>query len=155
MTTEKPKDSLNSTLAGFKSIVRFVTWLNVVVYRVSGGKLMNKSEGKPVCLVTMTGHKSGKQKTIALMHVADGDDVLLVASLGGNPKNPLWYYNLKAQPDIEIQFGSVRRKMRAREATPAERGSVWPKAVAGFPSFADYQQRTTREIPVFICSPRG
>ncbi len=155
MTDEKAKDSLNSTLAGIKWIVRFFTWLNVVVYRASGGRLMNQSEGKPVCLVTMTGHKSGRQKTIALMHVADGDNVLLVASLGGQPKNPVWYYNLKAQPAIEIQFGKVLRVMLAREATAEERLALWPKAVAAFPSFADYQRKTTREIPLFICTPRA
>ena len=92
-----------------KHIIRFFTALNVLVYRLSGGRLMNRLEGAPICLVTMTGRKSGRQKTIALMYTPHGEDVLLVASLGGAPAHPVWYYNLKAQPQIEIQAGRVRR----------------------------------------------
>ena len=156
MNTETSKDSVKSKLGnGSKFLVKSLTWLNVVLYRLSGGRLLNKMEGCPVCLVTMTGHKSGKQKTIALMYTADGDKVLLVASLGGAPKNPVWYFNLKAQPDIEIQLGKVRRRMLAQEASPEARAVLWPKVVASYPSFAAYQKKTTREIPIFICSPQG
>jgi deazaflavin-dependent oxidoreductase (nitroreductase family) len=136
-----------------KSVIRFFTALNVLLYRVSGGRLMNRLEGAPICLVTMTGRKSGKRKTIALMYTPHGEDVLLVASLGGAPQHPAWYYNLKAQPQVQIQAGSVRRKMLAREASPAEKKILWPVVVANYRSFADYQQRTTREIPLFVCSP--
>jgi F420H(2)-dependent quinone reductase len=136
-----------------KSIIRFFTALNVMIYRLSGGKLMNRLEGAPICLVTMTGRKSGKKKTIALMYTPHGQEVLLVASLGGAPQHPVWYYNLKAQPQIEIQAGRVRRKMVAREASPAEKPLLWPVVVANYPSFAAYQQLTTREIPLFVCSP--
>jgi F420H(2)-dependent quinone reductase len=136
-----------------KRIIRFCTALNVMIYRLSGGKLMNRLEGAPICLVTMTGRKSGKKKTIALMYTPHGQEVLLVASLGGAPQHPVWYYNLKAQPQIEIQAGRVRRKMVAREASPEEKRSLWPVVVANYPSFAAYQQRTTREIPLFVCSP--
>ncbi len=137
-----------------KSVIRFFTALNVLVYRLSGGKLMNRLEGAPVCLMTMTGRKSGRKKTIALMYTPHGQDVLLVASLGGAPQHPAWYYNLKAQPQIEIQAGRVRRKMLAREATPEEKSTLWPVVVANYASFAAYQERTTREIPLFICAPR-
>jgi F420H(2)-dependent quinone reductase len=136
-----------------KRIIRFFTGLNVMIYRLSGGKLMNRLEGAPICLVSMTGRMSGKKKTIALMYTPHGQDVLLVASLGGAPQHPVWYYNLKAQPQIEIQAGRVRRKMVAREASPEEKRSLWPVVVANYPSFAAYQQRTTREIPLFVCSP--
>lgn len=154
MTGKTGHTGVKSNMATTKWLVKFLTWLNVVIYRISGGRLMNKTEGCPVCLVTMTGHKSGKQKTIALMYTADAEDVLLVASLGGAPKNPLWYYNLKAQPAIEIQLGPIKRRMLAREASSEERRRLWPKVVASYPSFAAYQQKTTREIPVFVCSPR-
>ena len=136
-----------------KRIIRFFTALNVLVYRLSGGKLMNRLEGAPICLVTMTGRKSGKKKTIALMYTPHGQEVLLVASLGGAPQHPVWYYNLKAQPQIEIQAGRVRRKMVAREASAEEKRLLWPVVVASYPSFAAYQQRTTRAIPLFVCSP--
>lgn len=137
-----------------KPIVRFVTWLNVQTYRLTGGRVWNTMNGFPICLVTMTGAKSGKVKTIALMYTAHGDDVLLVASLGGSPKNPVWYHNFKKNPDIEIQVGGSHRKMRAREASAAERPALWPLCVASYPPFAEYQTRTTRQIPIFVCSPR-
>lgn len=138
-----------------KGVIRFFTGLNVLVYRLSGGRLMNRHEGAPICLVTMTGRKSGRKKTIALMYTPHAQDVLLVASLGGAPQHPLWYYNLKAQPQIEIQAGRVRRRMIAREATAEEKRALWPVVVANYRSFDAYQKRTTREIPLFICSPAG
>lgn len=136
-----------------KRVIRFLTGLNVLIYRLSGGKLMNRAEGAPICLVTMTGRKSGKRKTLALMYTTHGEEVLLVASLGGAPQHPLWYYNLKAHPQIEIQVGRVRRQMLAREATPEEKRTLWPVVVANYRSFEAYQQRTTRDIPLFICAP--
>src|SRR5438477_333270 len=137
MSIDGDKVSVKSQVgSGNKSLLKFLTWLNVVLYRITGGRLLNKMEGCPVCLVTMTGHKSGKKKTIALMYTADGDHVLLVASLGGAPKNPAWYFNLKAQPEIEIQLGSIKSRMLARESNPEERASLWPKVVASYPSFA-------------------
>jgi F420H(2)-dependent quinone reductase len=138
-----------------KRIIRFFTALNVLIYRLSGGRLMNRHEGAPICLVTMTGRRSGRKKTIALMYTRHGEDVLLVASLGGSPAHPVWYHNLKAQPQIEIQAGRVRRKMLAREAPAEEKRALWPVVVANYPSFDAYQKRTTREIPLFICSPRS
>lgn len=137
-----------------KWVIRFLTWLNVTLYRLSGGRLLNRMEGGPVCLVTMTGRRSGKPKTIALMYTAHEDKVLLVASLGGAPQHPAWYHNLKAHPAIEIQLGKVRRKMLAREASTEERRGLWPKVVACYGSFENYQKKTTREIPLFICTPQ-
>ena len=137
-----------------KAFIKFFTGLNVVLYRMSGGHLMNRMGGAAICLVTMTGHKSGRKKTVALMYTPDGDSVLLVASLGGAPKHPVWYHNLKARPQIEVQLGRVQRTMIAREASSAERTTLWPKVVANYPSFATYQQKTSREIPIFVCTPR-
>jgi deazaflavin-dependent oxidoreductase (nitroreductase family) len=136
-----------------KAVIRFFTALNVWVYRLTGGRLMNGLEGAPICLVTMTGRRSGRRKTLALMYTPHGQDVLLVASLGGAPQHPAWYYNLKADPNVVIQAGRVRRRMRAREASAEEKRTLWPVAVANYASFADYQKRTPREIPLFICSP--
>ena len=148
-------ESFKSKHATTKWFVKAATGLNVFLYRVSGGRVANRMEGCPVCLVTMTGRKSGLQKTIALMYAEHDGNVLLVASLGGAPQHPVWYHNLKAQPQIEIQLGSTRRKMLAREATAEEHKVVWPKAVAAYGSFADYQKKTSRVIPVFICSPQN
>jgi F420H(2)-dependent quinone reductase len=138
-----------------KAFIRFFTRLNVFVYRLSGGRLMNRREGAPICLVTMTRRKSGKRKTVCLMYTPHEGRVLLVASLGGAPRNPDWYYNLKAQPRVEIQVGTRRRTMVAREAAAEERLALWPLVVANYRSFDAYQKRTTREIPLFVCSPIG
>ena len=145
---------LSFSVVESKRFMRFATWLNIRVYRASGGRLMNRVDGCPICLATMTGRKSGLRKTLALMYVPHGDDVLLVASLGGSPKNPLWYYNLIAKPDVDIEVGGRRRHMRAREANDAEHAALWPVAVAHYPSYAEYQTRTTRRIPILICSER-
>jgi len=136
-----------------KGLMRLFTRLNVFVYRLSGGRLMNRMYGTPICLVTMTGAKSGRKRTIPLMYNPNGDDVILVASLGGAPKNPLWYYNLVAHPDVEIQVGAVKRRMHCRQATPDEKAALWPTIVANFASYGAYQRRTDRDIPVMICSP--
>jgi deazaflavin-dependent oxidoreductase (nitroreductase family) len=142
-----------ATLVGRKVVVRFLSWLNVTVYRSSAGRLMNNVGGTPICLVTMVGRKTGKLRTIPLMCSQRGEDVLLVASLGGAAVNPTWYYNLKGDPHVRIQIGSRRRSMLAREASPEERAALWPVAVKNFPSFADYQKKTTRILPLMICSP--
>ncbi|MET0987978.1 MAG: nitroreductase family deazaflavin-dependent oxidoreductase [Steroidobacteraceae bacterium] len=136
-------------------VVRFLSTLNVFMYRVSGGRLMNNVDGTPVCLITMTRRKSGKRKTIALMYVPHGEEVLLVASLGGSDRNPAWYYNLKADPNVDVQVGNRKRQLSAHEVSPSGRDTYWPRVVAAFPSYADYQKKTTRVLPIFVCSPRG
>jgi len=128
--------------------------MNAFTYRLSGGRLMNRFEGAPICLVTMTGHRSGKRRTVCLMYTPYRDKVLLVASLGGAPQHPVWYHNLKANPEIDIQVGSEARKMVAQEASAQERRDLWPIVVANYPSFDTYQKRTAGQIPLFVCSPR-
>lgn len=138
---------------GTRTLLRVMSKLNVWLYRLSNGKIMGQLGGGPVCLVTMTGAKSGKVLTRPLIHIRRGDDVILIASQGGAPRNPVWYNNLVAHPDIEIQSGAERRRMRARLASDAEKQEVWPLAVQTYKDFDLYQSRTTRNIPVFICSP--
>lgn len=130
--------------------------LNVAVYKMSGGRLMNKGpESKPICLVTMTGRKTGKKREIPLMHVPYEEKKILVASLGGISKNPVWYYNLKANPDITITADRVTRAYRAREVAPEEKARLWPIIVEAYPPYDEYQARTDRNIPVFVCDPVG
>jgi len=135
-------------------LLKAMTRLNVFVYTISGGRVMNKLAGDPICLVTMTGAKSGRSRIIPLMYVPHGDNVLLVASQAGAPTHPLWYHNLVAYPDIEIQEGGRKRAMRARIADAEEKVIVWPICVQRYAPYEDYRHRTTREIPVFICEPR-
>lgn len=134
-----------------KWFLKSFTRLNVWVYRLSSGRLMNSAFGKPICLVTMTGAKSGAQRTIPLMYVPNGDTILLVASQGGMPKNPVWYNNLVANSDVVIEQGGQRRKLTARLADREEKQVVWPICVDHYADYANYQLRTERDIPVFIC----
>jgi deazaflavin-dependent oxidoreductase (nitroreductase family) len=128
--------------------------LNAAAYKMSGGCLLNKGPAsKPICLVTMTGRKTGKKRDIPLMHVPHGEQRILVASLGGISKNPAWYYNLKATPDITITAEGVSRAYRARQVSPEEKAKLWPVIVDAYPPYDEYQARTDRDIPVFVCDP--
>jgi F420H(2)-dependent quinone reductase len=101
----------------------------------------------------MRGNKTGKVRKIALMRVEHGGEYAFVGSKGGSPANPVWYYNLKAGPDeVWLQDGPEPFPVHVREVTGAERAQWWERAVAAYPPYAEYQQRTTREIPVFIAS---
>jgi deazaflavin-dependent oxidoreductase (nitroreductase family) len=107
----------------------------------------------PVVVVTNIGAKTGKVRKTPLMRVEHDGRYAAVASLGGAPKNPVWYYNLKANPRVEIQDGTKRADMIAREITGAERAEWWERAVAAYPPYAEYQERTSRRIPVFVLEP--
>jgi deazaflavin-dependent oxidoreductase (nitroreductase family) len=146
-----PLASFLAKLVAHKSVVRSLAAINVWVYRLSGGHLMNAIDGRPVCLVTLTRRKSRRQATIPLMYTPHGERVLLVASLGGAPQHPSWYHNLKANPRIILQLGRERRAMLAREAEPSERADLWPVVVSSFPSYADYQRKTQRQLPIMVC----
>ena len=138
-----------------KALVRPMSALNVFMYRISGGKIMGTFGGGPVCLVTMTGRKSGKTRVIPLMYNARGDDVILVASRAGTPTSPAWYHNLMANPDVEIQVGKDKRTYHVRQASDEEKAELWPLVVENYKDFDMYQNRTERNIPVLICSPTG
>jgi deazaflavin-dependent oxidoreductase (nitroreductase family) len=138
----------------FRLAAKLYGAVNVAVYKMSGGRLMNKGPAnKPICLVTMTGRKTGKKREIPLMHVPHGEQKILVASLGGISKNPVWYYNLKATPDITITADGVSGAYRAQEVSAEEKASLWPVIVDAYPPYDEYQARTDRDIPVFVCDP--
>ncbi len=136
-------------------ILKLVTRAHVLIHKLSGGRLGNTMGGDAVCFVGTTGRKTGRSLTIPLMYVPRGEDVLLVASQGGAPKNPVWYHNLVAHPDITIQQGSKTGAFRARLATAEEKAGLWPICDQHYAPFAEYRTRTTRDIPIFICSPRN
>ncbi|GGX87892.1 nitroreductase [Streptomyces minutiscleroticus] len=116
----------------------------------SGGSKGMTLGGRPVILLVTRGARSGKIRKTPLMRVEHEGRYAAVASLGGAPKNPVWYHNLKADPRAELQDGRVRQDMTAREVTGEERALWWERAVAAFPDYADYQKKTDREIPVFV-----
>lgn len=153
MADDDRKSGSVTTAPMSKGMMKFFSKLNVVLYKLSGGRVMGKMDGTPVCLVTMKGAKSGKTRTIPLMYNPAGDNVLIVASMGGAPKHPVWYYNLVAHPDVEIQLGGKKGKYRVHQADDAEKESLWPALVENFPSFAVYRERTERNIPVMVCAP--
>jgi len=135
-------------------ILKMFASLNAAVYKASGGKWMGKMGNSDICVVRMQGARSGKWRDVPLMYVPNGAGVVLVASLGGAPKNPVWYHNLVAHPDIEVIVRDKTLRLRARLASAQEKAEAWPRCVAAYPPYADYQKRTTRDIPVFICDPR-
>jgi F420H(2)-dependent quinone reductase len=134
-------------------IMKIVVAINVFFYKLTNGKFMGRLKGSPICLVTMTGRKSGRIITTPLMYTEDGDNVLIVASLGGAPKHPVWYHNIMANPDVTIQDRARVRRMKARQASAEEKVKLWPLCVASYADFAEYQKKTDRDIPLIICSP--
>jgi deazaflavin-dependent oxidoreductase (nitroreductase family) len=109
--------------------------------------------GLPVVILTMRGHRSGKTRKVPVMRVADGGSYAIVASKGGDPKHPSWYYNLEADPEIQLQDGPAVTHMTVREVDGDERAQWWERAVAAYPPYAEYQTATTRRIPVFVAEP--
>src|ERR671917_284074 len=122
-------------------------------FEASNGAEANTLRGVPIILLTSLGAKSGKLRKTPLMRVEHNGEYAVVASLGGAPKHPVWYYNLKDHPHVELQDGPVKRDYLAREVTGEEKAVWWDRAVAAYPDYADYQKKTTREIPVFVLSP--
>jgi F420H(2)-dependent quinone reductase len=112
-------------------------------------------KGRAVVLVTMRGVKSGKLRKVPLMRVEHDGVYAIVASVGGAPKNPTWYANVKADPHVELQDGAVTKEYTAREVTGDEKAIWWARAVATYADYADYQRKTDRQIPVFVLEPRA
>ena len=129
---------------------------HAVVYRATGGRVGHRFPGlPPMLLLDHVGARSGRRRTTPLLYVTDADDTLFViASKGGYPQHPAWYHNLLANPDTTVQIGGEVRPVRARVATPEERERLWPLAVAAYPGYRAYQERTPREIPVVVLERR-
>jgi deazaflavin-dependent oxidoreductase (nitroreductase family) len=138
-----------------RGFLRAFSSLNRVFYEISGGTLGGKLRGAPVLLLTTTGRETGKPRTVPLLFLADTNDYILVASSGGAPDNPGWFRNLQANPAVEVQVKRERKPMRARVATAAERERLWPRVVAMYSPYEQYQSRTAREIPLVILEPQG
>lgn len=122
-------------------------------YMESGGTAGTDMQGMPVILLTTVGAKTGKLRKTPLMRVEHDGEYAVVASLGGAPKNPVWYHNIVKNPRVELQDGSVTRDYDAREVRGDEKALWWERAVAAFPPYAEYQTKTERQIPVFVLTP--
>ena len=122
-------------------------------YESSGGTSGTTLAGRPVVVLTSRGASTGKLRKTPVMRVEHEGAYADVASLGGAPKHPVWYFNLLADPHVELQDGPVRQDMTAREVSGAEKALWWERAVAAYPDYAGYQTKTEREIPVFVLEP--
>jgi deazaflavin-dependent oxidoreductase (nitroreductase family) len=119
-------------------------------YRETGGEVGHIWNGVPALLLTTTGRKTGEQRTTPLIYGRDGDAYVVVASKGGHPSHPAWYLNLTAEPQVELQVKDEVFAARARTATAEERPRLWQQMAEIWPSYDDYAQKTTREIPVVV-----
>jgi deazaflavin-dependent oxidoreductase (nitroreductase family) len=144
-----------------KRIIKTMSVVHTWMYRASGGRLGKKwhvgsalFKGVPICLLTVTGARSGQPRTVPLLYMRDGERLVFVASQGGLPTNPQWYRNVQAHPEVTVQIGRSVRAMRARPASPDERAALWPRLVDLYADFASYQSWTDREIPVVLAEPR-
>jgi deazaflavin-dependent oxidoreductase (nitroreductase family) len=137
-------------------VLRRVMAGHTAVYRLTRGLIGHKVPGgPPMLLLDHVGAKSGKKRTSPLVYTQDGDDVVLVASKGGHPKNPGWFHNLRANPETVVQVGSEKRPVRARVATDEEYDRLWAKAVETYSGYAGYKKRTDRKIPLVVLERRA
>ena len=125
------------------------------LYERSGGTEGTTLKGRPIIVLTSKGARTGKIRKTPLMRVEHGGEYAVVASLGGAPKHQVWYYNLVANPRVELQDGPVKKEYEAREVTGDERDAWWERAVRAWPDYANYQTKTSRVIPVFVLTPTG
>ncbi|BBU20813.1 nitroreductase family deazaflavin-dependent oxidoreductase [Mycobacterium xenopi] len=152
MPSKSPPRFLNSPFTDF--VIKWMSRVNTFLYRRGGGEgLGGTFQKRPVALLTTTGRKTGQPRVSPLLYLRDGDRVILVASRGGSAKNPMWYLNLKANPQVQVQIKKEVLNLTARDATEEERAMYWPQLVAMYPSYQDYQAWTDRTIPIVVCEP--
>jgi len=135
----------------FWKLVTLASRLNTALFRATNGRLGGSLGGAPVLLLHHVGAKSGTPRTVPLLFLEDGGALVIVASKGGTNRHPAWYHNLRAHPDTEVELpGGERRRVRARVASEEERAALWPRLVAMYRPYEDYQRYTTRRIPLVI-----
>jgi deazaflavin-dependent oxidoreductase (nitroreductase family) len=153
MAAKKPRPFTKGEERIGNVAVKLMSGLNTAVYRLTGGRIGGRFPGgAPVFLVTTVGRKSGQRRTSPLLYLKEGDDYVIVASKAGMSHHPLWYRNMEANPEVEIELGREKFKAHARRASAEEKKALWPKLVAMYSNYDDYQARTERDIPVVILS---
>ncbi len=129
--------------------------LHRAVFKATGGRIGSRMVGADVLMLHHVGRKSGEERVSPLLYLADGDDLVIVASKGGYTKHPAWYHNLTAAPDTEVELKGERRRVHAETADAADRAVLWPKLVALYADYDAYQASTDRQIPVVRLRPRA
>ena len=132
---------------------RAATKLHSFVYRATNGRIGGRIAGGPVLLLTTTGRKSGRARTIPLLYLKDGENMVVVASNGGTASHPAWWRNLAANPEATVEFGGRKVRVRAEEVGSEDKKRLWPKLVKMYGGYEDYRRRTDREIPVIFLHP--
>ena len=123
-------------------------------YEASGGTEANTLNGRPIIILTPIGAKTGKIRKTPLMRIEHDGSYAVVASKGGAPKHPVWYHNLVAHPEVELQDGATKKKYLAHEASGEEKAAWWARATETWPDYDEYQTKTDRQIPLFVLTPR-
>lgn len=142
-----------SARTAWRLIGKGMSGTHAAIYRASGGKLAGRMFNSPVLLLTTTGRKTDRERTTPLLYLEDGENLVVVASVGGAPRHPDWYWNLKANPEARVQVRDRTLRVRAEEAEGEEKRRLWRMVVEMYPPYEDYQRRTQREIPVFVLRP--
>ena len=156
MTEPKGNEATGRRYSGLtKSFRNGLIKVHSWVYRLSNGSMGGEFAKSPVLLLTTTGRKSGKTRTVPLLYLEDGDRIVLVASNGGAVSHPTWWLNLEANPDAEIQIKGIKRRVRAEKASADEKRHFWPLLTAMYPDYQSYQEITNRDIPVVILRSIG
>jgi len=137
----------------FKVMLKVIVSVGVFLYRLTGGGIGGKMQTMPVLLLTTTGRKSGKTRTVPLTYLRDGSAYVITASYAGLPRNPAWFLNLKSQPEATIQVKRQKMRVKAETANPEKRQELWARLMEVAPGYANYEKRTTREIPMVILHP--
>jgi len=139
----------------FIPLKRAIPAVHLAVYRATNGRWSSKLKGQYMLLLTVTGRHSGKRRTLPLLYVPDGEDMIVIASNWGGPKNPGWYRDVLANPDTRVQAGARNLRARARAATAEERPRIWSLVTKQYPGYVDYARRLdgVREIPLVILTP--
>jgi deazaflavin-dependent oxidoreductase (nitroreductase family) len=129
-------------------LARVFIQLHALLYRASNGRIASRMRGQPLLVLTTRGAKSGAKRHVPVAPFIEGDHVYVIASIGGAPKHPGWYHNLKANPDVGVQLLADKYRARARVLPEPERSEVWNRIVTAMPGFGEYQKKTKRVIPV-------
>jgi F420H(2)-dependent quinone reductase len=142
----------NSRLLAF--LLKYFARAHIWIYRRTNGRLGAKLLWFPAALLTTTGRKSNEPRTTVTLYLRDGDRVILPASFGGREENPLWYRNLKENPEVRVQIRARRLNLVARDATADERDRYWPPLIRIYPPYRKYHEAADRVIPLVVCEPR-